>query len=440
MQEASATETSPLLGIQTGDPQPQQVSEETKHDIDGDNEQTPTTHDTSTASTAQHTMRSNITGMLCITLGCSLLTSAYAILKYLQNELGVSLFECIIVLHMIEHLIAWALWLSPDWILKKPDYCQTWYGEKEDRLNIWLRGLFYYGDLYFYWYGITIVNLGDAETIYLLTPMFVALAGKVFLKDELSAMFPLILTLAFIGVTVLAQPEWLVDFIHQDILNQSSEDEAYPETRPISVKGFCFLLTGALSWSCMNLMVRGAKKAHWIQFELTTTLQAFAIWSPLLILIDYFTDDIDSPGTWRISWEIMFLFILGAVLCFGALVCFVLGYQMGESTKVCWFEYFAVGFGYLYQITLFENYPTSYEVVGSSIMLSTCFVGIGEEYYHWRKAQGNGDDNAHAVTTAIHTFENIVDDHDTTDTHTNHDSGNADGGEGLSGAETQETH
>eukprot|EP01083_Nonionella_stella_P019690 54682_1 len=339
------------------------------------------------------TSKNNLIGMCLITAATWLLMTAYALLKYTTDDINVSLFECITITNFMQHCIAWLLWYLPSEFTKKQDYVQLWYGEAEYRYNIWFRGFFYWADLYLYWYGITLMPLGDAEAIYYLCPIFVVLGARIFLKEQFSKMFPIIFTFTVIGLTIMCQPKFIVDWF------DASANTRF-ESRSINGRGIIMLIGGCVAWAGMSLMVRSAKKAHWIQLEIVSSLQAFAIWTPLLVLINRFidTDDfnLDTNGAWMLgsdlSGEVIGLTAIISLLTVLALMLIVVGYQYGEATKVAWMEYMLLPFGFVYQIMMFGVMPNIYEITGIVIVLSTCLLSIAEEYYNYVQLQNKDDD------------------------------------------------
>merc|ERR1719458_727896 len=75
------------------------------------------------------------------------------------------------------------------------------------------------------------------------------------------------------------------------------------------------------------------------------------------------------------------------ILGFLGLMLNVIGYQIGDATKVAWMEYLDLVFAFLYQWLYFKDTPSTWEIVGCCALLSTCFVNLGEEYYNYIQAK-----------------------------------------------------
>ena len=333
--------------------------------------------------------KNNMLGMIFVTSSTFLLISADAIFKYGSNNLNASLFQCIIISDFIQHSFAWIFWFLPSSITQKSEYHKSWYGEKGNILNICLRGFFYWCDSYFYWRGISILPLGDAESIYFLSPIFVAFGARIFLKETFSKTFPIIFILTIIGLLILCQPRFLTKSITFN-KNNNQHDSKYYNSSDINIWGIISLIIGCIAWSLMSLMVRITPTAHWIQLELVSSFQTFAIWTPILLFINQFIKNdfnLDNNGEWSLSINIIIICIIMGILSIFALMFLVLGYQYGEATKVSWMEYMNVPIGYLYQWIIFNQPPNIYETIGALIIFSTCIIEAVEEYYNYKNAR-----------------------------------------------------
>ena len=198
-------------------------------------------------------------------------------------------------------------------------------------------------------------------------------------------MFPFIFVLTAIGVIILSQPPWITNWF------ESNGTARYFQSGNISIKGLIFLLVGCVCWALMSLTVRKIPKAHWLQMELASSLQCFALWTPLLILINWLLEgtgiNLDNGGHWDFSLYPMLVCAGIGTLGVFAFMFLVIGYQHGEATKVSWLEYMNVPIGYMYQYVLFHDSPNIYETVGATIMLTTGIIEIASEWYLYRKAQ-----------------------------------------------------
>ena len=221
---------------------------------------------------------------------------------------------------------------------------------------------------------IYINKKGDGEAILFLSPLTTVIAARCLLGEKLPTTFFCTLVLTLTGLIFICQPTFIFGYINGE----------YSE---MSLEGLLFLLGAVIAWSGACVLVRTAKDAHWLQLEITATIQSIFIWCPLVILINRLwlhSDDL-SGGDWDFSLSTGVVMVVIGVLGFSALMLNVIGYQIGDATKVAWMEYLDLVFAFLYQWLYFGNTPTNWEIIGCASLLSTCFIHLAEEYYNYLK-------------------------------------------------------
>lgn len=72
-----------------------------------------------------------------------------------------------------------------------------------------LRGLFGFGGLVFFFYGLTALPLAEATVIHYLNPLFTAVLAALVLKERMSPLLALSLLLGLAGVLLVARPSFL---------------------------------------------------------------------------------------------------------------------------------------------------------------------------------------------------------------------------------------
>ena len=58
----------------------------------------------------------------------------------------------------------------------------------------------------------------------------------------------------------------------------------------------------------------------------------------------------------------------------------VVSYQIAPPGKISFIGYLALVIGFIFQITIFNNTPNVYDIIGAILMFSVCIIPIGEEY------------------------------------------------------------
>ena len=139
-------------------------------------------------------------------------------------------------------------------------------------------------------------------------------------------------------------------------------------------------------------MVRTAAGAHWLQMQLVTAVQGFLI-TILMILINRFVLESEvlsgdvTPGITEIDIKSVGLAVAIGLCGFGGMMFYVIGYQIGDATKVASMEYLDLIYGFAFQWFMFGLKPNIYEILGLCCLLSTCIFHLAEEWLHYKNAK-----------------------------------------------------
>jgi len=325
-------------------------------------------HQMSIASETVASQKKTLLGMIVVAIGTALFCSVGAIVQHH----GGSVLQLMLGRYVTQNIISWIVWfINP---CKTKSTCTHWYGDRGYRINIWIRGFLLFCTIFFWWRGLELLPIGDGEAILFLSPITTVIAARFLLGEPLPSTFFLTLIITVSGLIFICQPTFIFgggDFV------------------ALSWEGILFLLATVIAWSGACVLVRTAKKAHWLQLEITATTQAIIIWCPLVIALNRFwlhSDDL-SGGDWDWSLRTGIVMMVIGILGFLALMLNVIGYQIGDATKVAWMEYLDLVFAFLYQWLYFKDIPTTWEIVGCCMLLSTCIIHLGEEYYHYYQAK-----------------------------------------------------
>ena len=66
---------------------------------------------------------------------------------------------------------------------------------------------------------------------------------------------------------------------------------------------------------------------------------------------------------------------------FFGVMCKVVGYQLGEATKVAIMEYLDIVFAFFFQWFLFHRKPNTYEYIGAALLILSCLIQLLEEKF-----------------------------------------------------------
>jgi len=307
-------------------------------------------------------------GMVLVAVGTALFCTNGAIVQ----KHGGSILQLMLGRYAVQNIISSAIWVSNPWNIKRDAI--NWYGDGPQRRIIWLRGFTLFATVFLWWRGLELVPLGDGESILFLSPMATVIAARILLKEDLPFTFAVTTMVSFAGLTFICQPSFIF---------------AGTEYAEISWEGVLYLVAAVLCWSASCVMVRCVKTAHWLQLEMAVTVQSILLWCPLLIVVTQFVPGAASidGGAWSFSWDTWLVIAILGVFSFTALMCNVIGYQLGDATKVAWMEYLDLVFAFLYQWLYEQDVPDKWEIIGCLCLLSTCFINLGEELYHFIKSK-----------------------------------------------------
>eukprot|EP01084_Bolivina_argentea_P316885 549375_1 len=307
-------------------------------------------------------------GSLCI---------AFAVLCYNINELivkwsKIDVIQLLFGRFCVQFIIA-CIW----WNVKKPKgtYVNNWYGDKPFITNIFIRGIFHNIIVLGLWYSVTRLPVGDFCVILVQNSLITALFAKIFLAEKLPNLFILIATFGIIGSLLISQPTFLSYLFNINNIE------------PLDIYGLLVLCISILCMGINNVLVRTAKEAHFLQLELVSSAQMIFVITPVVLLLNNYIN-VESIGTFHtIQFDLfsLLLMFLTGFIGFIGLSLHVIGYQLGDATKVSWLEYVSIVYQSLFQ-TFFWNDPFNlFESIGVILVVLACFIDLGEQYYNYVK-------------------------------------------------------
>ena len=140
-------------------------------------------------------------------------------------------------------------------------------------------------------------------------------------------------------------------------------------------------------------MVRTAPGAHWLQIQIVAGVNGFFICTPLLILCNMLlfqsemisgSSDEDALSE---NGQSIGLMMLSGLLGFAGMALNVVGYQIGDATKVASMEYLDLIYAFIFQWFMFGDIPNVYEWIGLICLLSTCALHFVEEWHNYKEAK-----------------------------------------------------
>ena len=327
-----------------------------------------------------------IIGSLCVTVYASLTTLNQVAFKVS----GLSIVQVALSRYCIQFTLA-CLW----WNLKKPEtpylfnsfhqtdsngdhvIIQNWFGDKPFIFNIWMRGILYAVCQIMMLISLFLLPIGDMLCIKFQRPLLIAYFGAVFLKEKLPDLYILIpaSVMSVTGIILLTQPSFLLEMIEPNYHYQ-----------PLNASGLILVFTATILYIPMVLLIRTAKKAHFLQLEFATSGCMCFITIPITLLLNHFFLNIPLIGDLNISHWRLDLDAIGYMIFFGLcgflqVSTIVVGYQLGDSTQVSWLEYITIPMGFLYQSIVFDDTPNKYESIGGILVTTGCLLPLIKQIY-----------------------------------------------------------
>ena len=89
------------------------------------------------------------------------------------------------------------------------------------------------------------------------------------------------------------------------------------------------------------------------------------------------------------EWDVQSfgLMLLSGLMAFVGVTLNVVGYQIGDATKVASMEYLDLIYAFIFQWFMFGDVPNVYEWIGLACLLSTCFLHLAEEWLNYQTAK-----------------------------------------------------
>eukprot|EP01084_Bolivina_argentea_P171992 297949_1 len=304
--------------------------------------------------------KTNILSMLLLTISMFLYNTNSTMVKYMNLS--------VIQMLWFRSLIAFIMGLFL-WTFQKPasHINEPWYVCKEKRNIAWILGLACNFTSIFLWIGIHYVPVGDTECIFFLGPLFISIIGHYYLKDALSNTFIFTFIGTIISIFILTQPA----FIFKNV-------DSAETLNPI---GILSLLFSTFNYITSAILTRKINQVHAIQILIIETFQGSFILLPAFFIFDLCINNknFELQNDW-----ILYIILLGIGIGISHVVAnlsWYKAYQMGNSTKIVWFEYVAVAFAYIYQSYLFHDIPNLWEIIGAIGVIICAFLPLFEELF-----------------------------------------------------------
>eukprot|EP01083_Nonionella_stella_P079307 217506_1 len=318
------------------------------------------------SSDSQNSFRNIMIGSFCVALGNVFYAANDVLIKISHLRLSQ-----LILGKLTSQFVIAALW----WTFKRPQNYENkhWYGQTR---TIWMRGFACAMTTIGFYYGIIRLPIGDAQSIFYQSPIITVLMARMFLKEELPQLAPLMCLFGIVGIVLISQPSFLIAAFN---LERNKNIET------LNVDGVIAMLIATVSWSTAVILVRTALEENFLQLEIVSSQQTIVLMILILIVNNFivhneFIGELDVDD-WSLDYMSIALVTIIGIFGFCSLALNVVGYQYAVATKVSWLEYTIIILGFLSQALIFNDKPNQFETIGCFLVIAACLLSLFEEFY-----------------------------------------------------------
>jgi len=268
--------------------------------------------------------------------------------------------------------IQWLISLGTvSWCLPGPTPATPvkFFGEKNERLYLLLRGAVYWSFMMLWWTALTSMPLGDATTIVYCGPVFTAIFAWMLLGEQVPRNFLCCLALNMGGVCLITQPDFLFG------------KEGGNTAGAGYLQGTLCAVAGAVMCGLLPSLVRLSKGCHWSTVEHVTALTSMAVFTPVAIGL---WAGIDSLKFGKLESDLSvhwtaggFALLVGvAVFEFIGLGLQTYGYQREQAARASLMAYLEIPFSYMLQYLVWGDLLTWLEGVGMVLIITSGLINL----------------------------------------------------------------
>ena len=199
-----------------------------------------------------------------------------------------------------------------------------------------------------FFYSVTILPLADVIAVQFLAPFFIAILGRVLLKEHLDPRVLVGLAIGFVGVIVILHGQFVV------------------ADRSQAVAGFAAAIAAAFLYALSNVLVRHQSRhdSAEVMVLLQTTAAAVCL-APFGIL------------AWQPPTAAQFgLFVVCGLLGTAGQLAMAWALTHARAARVAMLEYTAFLWAALFGFAFYGEVPTASTVAGAGVIIVACLVAL----------------------------------------------------------------
>ncbi|KAH9850407.1 drug/metabolite transporter [Lenzites betulinus] len=328
----------------------------------------------------------NNTGLLLIALSQAF-TSLMGVFVKKLNAIDPPVPPQAVELIWLRMVMTWAVCVVYMSWSKVPD---PFLGPGEIRLLLAVRGFAGFVGLFGTYYALQYLSLSDTTVLSFLTPMCTAISGALLLKENLTIKQALASAFSFVGVILIARPEFLFGRVSNDDATSDPAQKVVSSSQRLGAVGVALLGVVGLTTAYTTIRAIG-KRAHPMH-----NLAAFAL---VCILVGPVAMFLTSTPVVFLKDAAPITMVLAVSLCgFGAQMTMTTGLQRETAGRGTIAIYVQVIFAMIFERIFFHTVPPPLSLLGTAVILSSAiYVAFSK-----KKEASKGD---YVELTSDHTLE-----------------------------------
>jgi drug/metabolite transporter (DMT)-like permease len=199
-----------------------------------------------------------------------------------------------------------------------------------------------------FFYAVTLLPLADVIAVQFLAPFFIAILGRVLLKEHLDPRVLVGLAIGFLGVVVILHGQFVV------------------AARPNAVVGFGAAICAAFLYALANVLVRMQSRHDSAEVMVLVQTAAAAVCLAPFGLIVWETPTLEQAGA----------FLLCGLLGTVGQLAMAWALTNARAARVAMLEYTAFLWAALFGFVFYAEMPTASTVAGAAVIVVACVIAL----------------------------------------------------------------
>jgi len=295
-----------------------------------------------------------------------------AVLVKLVPEIPVD--ELTVLRYAVQWAIAAVFLAAASWRARKREEPAPWNGVTWLVISFMcVRSAGYFCMIYLMWSALRLLPVGDATILVYTSPLWTMLLSRMFLKQPLPLTFALYAAMGVAGAVLVVQPGFLFG-------NNEARLDPF---------GVSLALGAAFSAATMQVITYRVKAVHWVVLDHTTTLLCWAVFSPLVLIVQMCrrSQPLAVFDAWLFTPHAAGIVVSMAFMGFFGLCLNTIGYKIESPARGALIAYIEIPISYGLQVAVWHDHPDELAWLGVSLVLLCTLFNTLEKFWHTRRQQ-----------------------------------------------------